>query len=117
MLRQTVPVMLILAGPLASNTLLAEHNARITVGPNVQVSKARANIPHGEVILAADSTKPARLLAGSMIEQPDAGDSVVVYSSSDGGKTWGLALQKEGARAGPKFADPSRAFWPPRSDH
>jgi hypothetical protein len=96
---------------------VAEHGARITVGPNVQVSKPRANVPHAEVILAADATKPARLLAGSIIEQPHAGESVVVYSSSDGGQTWGLALEKKVAREGPKFSDPAVAFGPDGAAH
>jgi hypothetical protein len=117
MLRQTVSVILIFAGPLASQSLLAEPGASITVGANVQVSKPRANLPHGEVVLAADSTKPARLLAGSMIEQPGAGDSVVVYSSPDGGKTWAVALEKQAAKAGPKFADPAVAFGPTGAAH
>src|SRR5262249_25297198 len=90
--------------------VMADNAVRITVGSNVQVSKRRATIPHAEVILATDATTPARLLAGSIIEQPGAGDSVVAYISHDGGKTWELALEKRAAKGGPKFLDPTVAF-------
>jgi hypothetical protein len=88
----------------------------IRVGPNIQVSTARAKSPHGEVILAADPGNPARLLAGSMIEEPgpDGSTTVVAYSSSDGGKTWELALVKKPAREGRNcgYFDPVVAFGP-----
>jgi hypothetical protein len=59
----------------------AGHKARITVGPNVQVSEARAALAHAEVVLAADLNHPGRLLAGSMVLNPGMGPSVVAYAS------------------------------------
>jgi hypothetical protein len=97
--------------------VLAEHGAQITVGRNVQVSKPRAKIPHAEVILAASPNNPARLLAGAIIEQPGDGDSVVAYSSGDGGKTWELALEKKATKGGPNFLDPVIAFGPDGAVH
>jgi hypothetical protein len=97
--------------------VLAEHGAQITVGPNVQVSKPRAKIPHAEVTLAAHPSNPERLLAGSIIEQPGDGDSVLAYSSCDGGKTWELALEKKAAKGGPNFLDPAGAFGPDGSTY
>jgi hypothetical protein len=78
--------------------VLAEHGAQITVGPNVQVSKPRVKIPHAEVILAAHPSNPARLLAGSIIEQPADGDSVLAYSSCDGGTQWNSSRGTRHAR-------------------
>jgi hypothetical protein len=97
--------------------VLAEHGAQITVGPNVQVSKPRVKIPHAEVILSAHPSNPARLLAGSIIEQPGDGDSVLAYSSCDGGKRWELALEKKAKKGGPNFLDPAIAFGPDGAAH
>jgi hypothetical protein len=58
--------------------------AIIRVGPNVQVSKERDTIDHGEVKLAADPHDPKRLLAGSMFQPPpvdSAAPKTVVLSS------------------------------------
>jgi hypothetical protein len=52
----------------------ARLRAEVTVGPNLQVSKPRGTIAHGEGIIAADPNNPARLLAGSMIEPPRRGN-------------------------------------------
>src|SRR5689334_2108208 len=48
----------------------ARLRAQITVGPNVQVSRPRGTIAHGEVVIAADPNNPALLLAGSIIQPP-----------------------------------------------
>ena len=94
---------------------VAKQHAQIMVGPNVQVSKAYENRRHSEVIVAADPNHRDRLLAGSMVL--DAGTvkgglSVVAYASGDGGKTWGLALEKKAEKGGPYYADPAVAFDP-----
>lgn len=70
---------------LCSATLSAQQ---IIVGPNVHVSKDRANLGHSEVWGAADLANPNRLIACSMTQtrkQP-------VYVSHDRGRTWKLTL-------------------------
>ncbi len=91
---------------------VAEPAARITVGPATQVSKAHEKRPHAEVILAAEPGERGRLLAGSMVLDLGTGSSVVAYASSDGGKTWGLALEKKAEKGGPSYFDPAVAFDP-----
>jgi hypothetical protein len=90
----------------------AGHKAQITVGPNVQVSTARAQLEHAEVVLAADPNHPGRLLAGSMVLNPGMGPSVVGYASTDGGKTWKLTLERKAKKGGPHYYDPAVAFGP-----
>jgi hypothetical protein len=90
----------------------AGHKARITVGPNVQVSTARAKRAHAEVVLAADPNLPGRLLAGSMVLNPGMGPSVVAYTSTDGGKTWKLTRERKARKGGPDYFDPAVAFGP-----
>jgi hypothetical protein len=45
----------------------ASSTPRITVGHNVQVSKARGQAIHNEVLLAADPRNPAHLLGCSKL--------------------------------------------------
>jgi len=90
-----------------------DKEVSVTVGPNVQVSQQRADIPHTEVILAADPSDANRLLAGSMLRYESAGGHHCVgYLSTDGGKSWKLVL--EPARSKPPLehygADPAVAF-------
>jgi hypothetical protein len=85
---------------------------RIEVGPNIQVSVSRSRISHGEVVLAADPQDPKRLLAASMFSPPPidpAAVKLVVYASSDGGKTWRLSLERKAANPR-NYADPTLAF-------
>lgn len=86
--------------------------ARITVGPATQVSRAYEKRPHAEVVLAAEAGERGRLLAGSMVLDPATGSSVVAYASSDGGKTWELALERKAEKGGPSYFDPAAAFDP-----
>jgi hypothetical protein len=111
----------------------AAPDFQIQVGPNVHVSRARATTAHAEVVVAADPKDARRLLAGSIVMPgaPDSTnglsmverllstqsplkqlDSVVAYRSSDGGKTWDLALQKEPTESDTGFTDPAVAFGP-----
>jgi hypothetical protein len=84
----------------------------IKVGANVHVSKARGTIPHAEVVIVADPTRPQHLLAASMAaSQERAKDDVlwsrvIVYASSDGGRTWTVSFEP------PAKADPALAFGP-----
>jgi hypothetical protein len=96
----------------------------IRVGPNVHVSRARPDVIHAEVVIAADPENSKHLLAGSMI-LPERGpailppeednrddDSVIAYRSSDAGEHWELAFHKPAQRRGAKSADPAVAFGP-----
>lgn len=61
----------------------------IAVGANTQVSVARANHPHNEVVLAADPTHAGWLLACSMLDPgPDGSMKTTAYVSHDGGTSW-----------------------------
>ncbi len=82
----------------------AGQEAQITVGPNAQVSRSRAKFAHAEVVLAADPNNRARLLAGSIIEHPVDGPSVIAYSSLDSGKTWELAFEKKAKKGGTEIS-------------
>src|ERR1043166_7242334 len=63
--------------------------ARISVGPNVQVSASLANDPHFEMWLAVDPANADRLIACSMLWPNDWHTSeVVTYASLDRGKSW-----------------------------
>jgi hypothetical protein len=90
----------------------AAQAPRIIVGKETQVSKADEKRPHAEVILAADPVDPNRLLAGSMIENPGMGQSVVAYASTDGGKSWDLTLERRPEKGRQSYADPACAFGP-----
>src|SRR5262245_54875792 len=79
------------AGPRADDA-----RGGVRVGPNVQVSKDRADVPHWEVILAAEPADPQRLLAGSMLRYDAGEDQCVGYLSVDGGKTWKPVLEPGG---------------------
>ncbi len=93
-----------------------DRGGRITIGPNIQVSRDRNESPHTEVILAADPGNSDRLLAGSMLQyEPEKGFfglRCIAYVSRDGGKTWQVSL--EPARGKPpldtQLADPDVVF-------
>ena len=82
----------------------------ITVGPNVQVSKARGDVVHNEVLLAADPSNPSRLLGCTMGFWPERNKLLTLaYVSFDGGKNWRFAVAND---AGLLSADPSCTFGP-----
>lgn len=83
----------------------AEH-PHVEVGPNVQVSKSRANVLHLEVVIAADPANAAHLIAGSIIMH---GPGVVAYRSLDGGQTWELAFDRSRPAPTGEFGDPGRS--------
>jgi hypothetical protein len=67
------------------------QQAKIKVGPNVRVSKARASLTQNEVLLAADPLDPNRLLGSSMVFREEKNAyTTIVYASFEGGKTWEL---------------------------
>ncbi len=74
---------------------------RITVGPNVQISAARANDPHSEPVIAADPDHPERLIAASHIAWRDTtGTKSIAYVSFDTGRTWSVALEHRDSTSG-----------------
>ena len=84
----------------------------VTVGPNIQVSKALANDTHFEMQLAADPTHAARLLACSMLWPADYSNSeVVTYATFDGGRSWAPTLRTR-AEAGNSSWDPTCGYGP-----
>src|SRR5262249_54298780 len=93
----------------------ADGRGGVRVGPNVHVSKDRVDVPHWEVILAADPADPTRLLAGSMLRYDAGEDQCAVYISTDRGKTWKPVLEPGGraeTRGTKRAADPAVAFGP-----
>ena len=87
--------------------------AQISVGHNVQVSKANSTRVHAEVLLAADPHNPNNLLGCSMIEPKGPGSqffNTIAYSSTDGGATWQPSLEVDRGLLG--SADPACAFGP-----
>ena len=68
---------------------------QIVVGPNVQISLARAKDAHSEPVIAADPNHPERLIAASHIARHDTvGTKSIAYVSFDTGKTWSVSLAK-----------------------
>jgi hypothetical protein len=94
---------------------MAPSAADVQIGPNVQVSQARASSVHREVVIAADPHDHARLLAAAMLMMR----GVIAYRSSDGGKSWTEALVVEKATSDPRgdpviqsISDPTIAWGP-----
>jgi hypothetical protein len=75
----------------ASVVTSGQHPA-ITVGPNVQVSRAHGDLSHNEVLLAADPVNPGTLLGCSIVFDP-IGDKTITlaYITFDGGRSWAPA--------------------------
>ena len=68
---------------------------QIVVGPNVQISAARARDAHSEPVIASDPNHAERLIAASHIAHHDTvGTKSIAYVSFDTGKTWTVSLDK-----------------------
>jgi hypothetical protein len=68
---------------------------QIVVGPNVQISGARARDAHSEPVIASDPNHAERLIAASHISHHDTvGTKSIAYVSFDTGKTWMVSLDK-----------------------
>src|SRR5262252_3933425 len=86
----TAALVVVVAG--APSELVAQ---RITVGPNVQISVARAKDAHSEPVIATDPKHPERILAASHISWHDTvGTKSIAYVSFDAGKTWQVSLER-----------------------
>jgi hypothetical protein len=111
-----VSALFILPVAVAAQTATRE-SAAITVGPNVQVSAARPNEAHDEVLIAADPNDASHLLACSMLlpaSQVYDLTTVVVYASSDAGRSWSPVLSDspDVGVAGEGRFDPACTFGP-----
>ena len=96
---------------LITISFTAVASAQITVGPNVQVSKANGGRAHFEVLVAADPEDSHHLLGCSIIEvqQPSTQPwHTIVYSSMDGGASWQPTLEVD--RGFPGISDPACTF-------
>lgn len=60
---------------------------RISVQPNVQISRDRPNIDQGEPVICASLTDPNRLIAAAT-GQGETVRGEYVYTSEDGGRSW-----------------------------
>lgn len=83
-----------------------------TGGENVQVSSDRAKLTHNECVVAAAPGNPKLLFAGSMVWTHADGQSVVGYSSHDGGLTWRQGFEQIATKGGERVNDPTIAFGP-----
>lgn len=92
------PVILLLLFwcPLLCSEATIAQQTGIAVGPNVQASKARGNLVHNEVLLAADPGIPKNLLGCSMAFSPEQNKVITIaYVSSDGGISWEFAVTSD----------------------
>jgi hypothetical protein len=77
-----------LAGPGAGRAWGEPAAARISVGPNILVSRD-GDVPHVELMLAASPRTAKQLLGGAMtFTRPGGGIACRAYSSTDGGMSW-----------------------------
>jgi hypothetical protein len=98
--RQVATLLAIVCAPV----LGAQGASVISVGSNVQVSKAFAKLLHQESWAAADPVHPGRLIACSQVEHEDqAARGQHCYASFDHGKTWSTILELD---TGVMNADP-----------
>ncbi len=104
-------VSLILLGLLLSVADVA--SAQITVSRNVHMSASHPEQLQAEIILDADSTRPGRLMACSLIDDSRksgnnslTGWGVIVYLTYDSGKTWTKTFEEY------SLMDPTCAYGP-----
>lgn len=87
--------------------------AQVIVGPNVQVSRPNATVPHYELIAASDPTDARKMLVCSMAYPDTGGSFTLVYVSHDGGASWTETLRKSDLVT----ADPACGFGPGGTVH
>jgi hypothetical protein len=103
MIRAVVPVAMLAMWGAASAAAQT-----IETGRNVQVSKGHPGDTHYEVLVAADPGNASRIIVGSFRYPAGTTRSgTVVYTSRDGGKTWGSTLE---GNALENTSDPALAF-------
>jgi hypothetical protein len=90
-----------LVAALVATPLVPLVAQRITVGPNVQISAARAQDAHSEPVLATDPKHAERIIAASHISWHDTiGTKSIAYVSFDAVKTWSLSLDRRDSTSG-----------------
>jgi hypothetical protein len=95
--------------PLPAEQPALSADGALRISPNVHVSKANAEIFHAEVVLACDPTDARRLAAASMYSPPPVDPTapkIIVYTSTDGGKSWKPTLKRTDANPA-SLADPA----------
>src|SRR5688572_54684 len=81
-MRSTTLTVLALAAPLST-----EAQSRITIGTSTHVSTDARKVPHAETFVAVNPRNSRNIIAAASTVSRE-GWHNVVYSSSDGGKTW-----------------------------
>jgi hypothetical protein len=107
------PALVITAACLAvwgSHPRSEELPSVVHVGPNVQVSAAKASTMHGEGMIVADPTDGRRLLVCSMSNDQEIGQGIVAYASHDRGVHWQRTFPTPNDKPG--GGDPACAFGP-----
>lgn len=99
---------------LAALWVTASVEAQISVGRNVLVTSDAPDLPHFEMILAADPAHPDRLMACSMVMSvPDVISSdVATYVSFDRGQSWRRSLVVRGHKRDRGAWDPDCTYGP-----
>src|SRR5215470_6108793 len=98
----------IIALLIAAPPVLAQRSP-IDVGPNVQISTARAGQTHNEVLAGADPENARNLIACAIVgRSPTNAMLTVAYVSFDGGATWNAAVADSSGAAG----DPACVYGP-----
>jgi hypothetical protein len=107
----SVAVLLALAvGPTVTAAAETTAEPRITVGPNILVSRD-GDLPHVELILAANPKNAKNLVGGAITyTRPGGGFACRAYATTDGGAVWHASEFAEQVKWG--GGDPYVAFTP-----
>ena len=111
LLAVVIVVSILLMPPLSGAERKAQPSASplISVGPNIEVSRADDANSHDEVLIAAHPSDPSQLVGCSMVNYNRLAERkmhTAAYTSRDGGKTWALGPQI------PESGDPICTFGP-----
>src|SRR5262245_44008175 len=103
-----LPSTLLLAQGATPQRQSASPRSSISVGPNVQISKAFPKLAHYENLAAGDPDHVGRLIACATVAHQDlAGQGDHCYVSFDNGKTWTTVLEFD---EGPRNSDPTMTY-------
>jgi hypothetical protein len=89
--RSLLTLVIIVASLVTAWSASEAQYAKVSVGKNVQVSTARPDDDHFEVIMNADPEHPGRLVACAHLPREKVFTHIVTYRSDDAGKTWRLS--------------------------
>jgi hypothetical protein len=103
---------LLAAALAARDDLRGAEAVSLRAGESALVTGSASKNPHYELLAAADPVDAKRMLACSMVLNPENGGFAIgAYLTTDGGKTWRRTLQVEQGRL---TGDPACAFGPDR---